>query len=102
MNLEGKFDYEYPTGPKGAGWIGGRSNTPNIFLTDTSPEFMKIQDFGSNQDKQYAFMITIEDIISQDLRIYPNPSKEYPNIYNIPCITEMTELKINPEKIIRL
>lgn len=99
INLKGEFDEYAPTGPEGAGWISGRSNTPNIFLTNTPPELILSEDFGSNNEKNCVFIITIEDILSQNLVVFQNPSKEYPNIYNVPCQNQNTKLLINKDKI---
>jgi hypothetical protein len=101
VNSEGVFDVASPTGPKGAGWISGRSKIPNIFLTDTLPSLLEMEDFGSNHDKYCAFTISVEDIINQNLRVYQNPSKEYSNIFNIPC-EKGQELVISPDKILIL
>ena len=102
INLLGGFDVQSPTGPKGAGWVSGRSQFPNIFLTDTPPQQIYTESFGSNHNKDYAFWMTIGDILNQNLSVYQNPSYEYPNIYNILCPNPNVKLDIDPEKIINL
>lgn len=102
VNENGSFDESYPTGPKGKGWISGRSYVPNIFLTSTSFIDIDKEPFGlSSLHREYVFQVTISEIERQELRVFKNPSNEYQNIYNVP-LRNSQSLKINPRNVLHV
>jgi len=102
VNENGDFDSTLPTGPPGKGWISGTSEIPNIFLTDTPPDQIGKKPFGVGPNYcDYSFPITVGEILNQGLRIYKNPSREYPNIYNVPS-PDRRGLKVDVTKILEI
>ncbi len=102
VNLIGEFDSAMPLDGSGEsctrreaieaaekgreGWIGGRSYVPNIFLTDSLEVRMPLR--GSAEILTHAYAFTVKEIMEQGLRVFKNPSAEFPNLYNVPCIDE--------------
>ena len=105
LNINGKFDEV--NSDRRTGLLGGRSETPNIFLTDAKPDEVSIKKSNKNYKTlgatyfiDYAVILTVSDILEQGFKVYKNPSTEY-SFYNVPC-PEGSTLKINPDKIIKI
>jgi hypothetical protein len=99
VNELGKFDYLYSGREKNKVWIDGRSDIPNIFLTDIPPEELTENCLGIGKKPECAFLITAKEIIEQGLNVYQNPGTQYSKFYNVPT-TKGRPIKINPNNCI--
>lgn len=85
LNRDGQFDDAYEDGPVGNRSITGRSYTPNVFLTNFPPNTPIDVDLGPRLGYEYyIFLVTPEEIIEQNLRVFPNPSTEFSFVFNVP------------------
>lgn len=84
VNLRGVFDSELPTGDPGEGWVSGRSEVPNIFLTDLPTDMVLAAPQGIVAAEEYVVSVPVKRIHAQGLSVFKNPSKEYDHIYNVP------------------
>lgn len=100
VNLNGDFDHSFPLDYSGQscpnrkvmeavekgqkGWISGRSYVPNIFLSDSLDTRMPLR--GNKEELTHAYTFTVQEIMKQGLKVFKNPSAEFPTLYNIPFV----------------
>jgi hypothetical protein len=70
---------------KGRNWIQGSSFIQNIFLSDSLEVQMPLR--GSKEVLTHAYTFTVQEIMKQHgLKVFKNPSGEFPALYNVPCM----------------